>query len=144
MRPFARPGALFRVPRKLTVPRNTVIMSSFSFSGIRGTPKLPCIYTFVLGSHTPLICSCYGQCYSHQNTNRKKYEIATDEVGNPIKQDEKKGQLREFKKGDIFFNYGCLPVSYILSSFVLACLSLTTCIAFVHAHLRNQLTSFLF
>lgn len=27
--------------------------------------------------------------------NRKKYEIATDEVGNPIKQDEKKGQLRE-------------------------------------------------
>lgn len=41
--------------------------------------------------------------------SRKKYEIATDEVGNPIKQDEKKGVLREFKKGDIFFNYGCLP-----------------------------------
>jgi len=43
--------------------------------------------------------------------SRKKYEIATDEVGNFIKQDEKKGVLREFKKGDIFFNYGCLPVS---------------------------------
>lgn len=43
---------------------------------------------------------------------RKKYEIATDEVGNPIKQDEKKGQLREFKKGDIFFNYGCLPQTW--------------------------------
>jgi inorganic pyrophosphatase len=43
--------------------------------------------------------------------SRKKFEIATDEVGNPIKQDEKKGVLREFKKGDIFFNYGCLPVS---------------------------------
>jgi len=41
--------------------------------------------------------------------SRKKYEIATDEVGNPIKQDIKKGVLREFKKGDIFFNYGCLP-----------------------------------
>jgi len=41
--------------------------------------------------------------------SRKKYEIATDEIGNPIKQDEKKGQLREFKKGDIFFNYGCFP-----------------------------------
>lgn len=41
--------------------------------------------------------------------SRKKYEIATDETGNPIKQDEKKGVLREFKKGDIFFNYGCLP-----------------------------------
>mmetsp|Transcript_15620 Transcript_15620/g.23982 ORF Transcript_15620/g.23982 Transcript_15620/m.23982 type:complete len:316 (-) Transcript_15620:4-951(-) len=44
--------------------------------------------------------------------SRKKYEIATDEVGNPIKQDEKKGKLREFKKGDIFFNYGCLPQTW--------------------------------
>jgi hypothetical protein len=43
--------------------------------------------------------------------SRKKFEIATDEIGNLIKQDEKKGVLREFKKGDIFFNYGCLPVS---------------------------------
>lgn len=47
----------------------------------------------------------------YENPRRKKYEIATDEIGNPIKQDEKKGVLREFKKGDIFFNYGCLPVS---------------------------------
>jgi inorganic pyrophosphatase len=39
----------------------------------------------------------------------KKYEIATKEPGNPIKQDEKKGQLRTFKKGDIYFNYGCFP-----------------------------------
>lgn len=43
---------------------------------------------------------------------RKKYEIATNEVGNPIKQDEKKGTLREFKKGDIFFNYGCFPQTW--------------------------------
>mmetsp|Transcript_17481 Transcript_17481/g.25252 ORF Transcript_17481/g.25252 Transcript_17481/m.25252 type:complete len:311 (+) Transcript_17481:104-1036(+) len=43
---------------------------------------------------------------------RKKFEIATDEVGNPIKQDEKKGKLREFKKGDIFFNYGCFPQTW--------------------------------
>jgi len=41
--------------------------------------------------------------------SRKKYEIATNEPGNPIKQDEKKGELRAFKKGDIFFNYGCMP-----------------------------------
>lgn len=40
---------------------------------------------------------------------RKKYEIATNEQGNPIKQDIKKGKLREFKKGDVYFNYGCLP-----------------------------------
>jgi hypothetical protein len=38
--------------------------------------------------------------------NRKKYEIATDEEFTPIKQDTKKGELREFKKGDIYFNYG--------------------------------------
>ena len=76
--------------------------------------------------------------------SRKKYEIATKEDGNPIKQDEKKGVrifsvfvcvpvtivvpinpplahspnhtsqilpqlLREFKRGDLQFNYGCLP-----------------------------------
>jgi len=40
---------------------------------------------------------------------RKKFEIATNEPGNPIKQDIKKGQLREFLKGDLYFNYGCLP-----------------------------------
>jgi len=40
---------------------------------------------------------------------RKKYEIATKESVTPIKQDTKKGVLREFKKGDIFFNYGCFP-----------------------------------
>jgi len=50
--------------------------------------------------------------------SRKKYEIATDEVGNPIKQDVKKGQLREFKKGDIFFNYGCLPRTWEDPTFV--------------------------
>ncbi len=50
--------------------------------------------------------------------HRKKYEIATDEVGNFIKQDEKKGVLREFKKGDIFFNYGCLPRTWEDPTFV--------------------------
>jgi inorganic pyrophosphatase len=49
---------------------------------------------------------------------RKKFEIATDEVGNPIKQDEKKGVLREFKKGDIFFNYGCLPQTWEDPTFI--------------------------
>jgi len=44
--------------------------------------------------------------------SRKKYEIATDEEGNPIKQDTKKGKLREFKKGDIYFNYGCFPQTW--------------------------------
>lgn len=43
---------------------------------------------------------------------RKKYEIATDEDNNPIKQDEKKGVLREFKRGDLAFNYGCFPQTW--------------------------------
>lgn len=30
--------------------------------------------------------------------SRKKFEISTTEAGNPIKQDTKKGLLREFKK----------------------------------------------
>jgi len=50
--------------------------------------------------------------------SRKKYEIATDEIGNPIKQDEKKGVLREFNKGDIFFNYGCLPRTWEDPTFI--------------------------
>jgi inorganic pyrophosphatase len=49
---------------------------------------------------------------------RKKYEIATDEEYTPIKQDEKKGTLREFKKGDIFFNYGCFPQTWEDPTFV--------------------------
>jgi len=49
---------------------------------------------------------------------RKKYEIATDEDFTPIKQDTKKGVLREFKKGDIFFNYGCFPQTWEDPTFV--------------------------
>lgn len=47
---------------------------------------------------------------SHEH--RKKYEIATDEEFTPIKQDTKKGMLREFKKGDLYFNYGCFPQTW--------------------------------
>jgi hypothetical protein len=36
--------------------------------------------------------------------HRKKYEIATDEPHNPIKQDEKKGTLREVSPIILFFN----------------------------------------
>jgi inorganic pyrophosphatase len=45
-------------------------------------------------------------------TTRKKYEIATMEGTNPIKQDIKDGKLREFLKGDIYFNYGCIPQTW--------------------------------
>ena len=47
-----------------------------------------------------------------------QFEIATKEPLNPIKQDEKKGELRAFKKGDIYFNYGCFPRTWEDPSFV--------------------------
>ena len=43
--------------------------------------------------------------------SRKKFEIATDEVGNPIKQDTKKGELREVKCAT---NSAVLFVLYVL------------------------------
>jgi len=49
---------------------------------------------------------------------RKKYELATGEEANPIKQDEKKGVLREFKRGDLAFNYGFFPRTWEDPDFV--------------------------
>jgi inorganic pyrophosphatase len=43
---------------------------------------------------------------------RAKFEIATKEPGNPIKQDTKKGVLREYKHGDMLFNYGFMPQTW--------------------------------
>lgn len=43
---------------------------------------------------------------------RKKYEIATGEPMNPIKQDVKNGELREYKWGDMLFNYGAFPQTW--------------------------------
>jgi inorganic pyrophosphatase len=42
---------------------------------------------------------------------KKKMEISTKEAGNPIAQDIKKGNLREYH-GPIFWNYGCLPQTW--------------------------------
>jgi len=70
------------------------------FQSLAGKAKLFEGHYFRRGSCSRISCS---QKPSH---TRKKYEIATDEEFTPIKQDIKKGQLREFKKGDIYFNYG--------------------------------------
>ncbi|CEO98100.1 inorganic diphosphatase [Plasmodiophora brassicae] len=43
---------------------------------------------------------------------RAKYEIATGELFNPIKQDVKNGQLRFYKWGDMMFNYGAFPQTW--------------------------------
>uniref|UniRef100_A0A7S4T4F9 inorganic diphosphatase n=1 Tax=Alexandrium monilatum TaxID=311494 RepID=A0A7S4T4F9_9DINO len=43
---------------------------------------------------------------------RKKFEIATAEHWNPIKQDVKNGVLREYKWGDMLFNYGAFPQTW--------------------------------
>ncbi|OQR86475.1 inorganic pyrophosphatase [Achlya hypogyna] len=44
--------------------------------------------------------------------SRKKFEIATGEPFNPIKQDTKNGKLREYGWGDMMFNYGALPQTW--------------------------------
>lgn len=38
--------------------------------------------------------------------------IATGEAMNPIKQDVKNGVLREYKWGDMLFNYGAFPQTW--------------------------------
>jgi len=43
---------------------------------------------------------------------RKKFEIATGEYLNRIKQDVAHGVLREYKHGDMCFNYGALPQTW--------------------------------
>lgn len=58
---------------------------------------------------------------------RKKYEIATDEEFTPIKQDTKKGKLREFKKGDLYFNYGWYVVVVLYSSRASSLAASTSC-----------------
>jgi inorganic pyrophosphatase len=42
----------------------------------------------------------------------EKYEIATTEVANPLKQDVKNDELRVFKYGKIPFNYGAIPQTW--------------------------------
>lgn len=44
--------------------------------------------------------------------SRKKFEVATGEIYNPIKQDIKNGTLREYTYGDMLFNYGCMPQTW--------------------------------
>jgi len=44
--------------------------------------------------------------------SRRKFEIATGEPLNPIKQDVKNGQLREYGWGDMFCNYGAFPQTW--------------------------------
>jgi inorganic pyrophosphatase len=43
---------------------------------------------------------------------RAKMEIATREAYNPIKQDTRNGELRDYKHGDMMFNYGALPQTW--------------------------------
>jgi inorganic pyrophosphatase len=57
-------------------------------------------------------CSLISCLLQIPRCSRKKFEIATNEPHNPIKQDIKKGLLREFGKGDVYFNYGCIPQTW--------------------------------
>jgi inorganic pyrophosphatase len=44
--------------------------------------------------------------------SRAKFEIATGEELNAIKQDTKSGKLREYNYGDMLFNYGAFPQTW--------------------------------
>jgi len=44
--------------------------------------------------------------------SRAKFEIATGEPYNPIKQDTKNGKLRNYNYGDMCFNYGAMPQTW--------------------------------
>lgn len=44
--------------------------------------------------------------------SRAKFEIATGEPFNPIKQDVKNGKLRDYNYGDMCFNYGAFPQTW--------------------------------
>eukprot|EP00227_Mantoniella_beaufortii_P000654 CAMPEP_0197616446 /NCGR_PEP_ID=MMETSP1326-20131121/60530_1 /TAXON_ID=1155430 /ORGANISM="Genus nov. species nov., Strain RCC2288" /LENGTH=346 /DNA_ID=CAMNT_0043185333 /DNA_START=188 /DNA_END=1228 /DNA_ORIENTATION=+ len=44
--------------------------------------------------------------------SRAKFEVSTKEPNNPVKQDEKKGVLRDYKHGDMLFNYGFMPQTW--------------------------------
>jgi len=43
---------------------------------------------------------------------RAKFQIATTEQDNPIKQETKKGKLRCYDYGDVLFNYGAFPQTW--------------------------------
>jgi len=68
--------------------------------------------------HIPLIAHQKNSRTSFNFVNeipkgtRPKMEVATKVPFNPIKQDIKKGKLREFTYGDIPFNYGCFPQTW--------------------------------
>ena len=65
---------------------------------------------------------CCGNSFSRLETDkcvhvcvcRPKMEVATKEVSNPIKQDMKKGKLRDYPL-DIFWNYGMFPADECFS-----------------------------
>ena len=53
--------------------------------------------------------STYNMVVEIPKWTRHKWEIATGELYNPIKQDVKNGRLRDYAFGDMLFNYGALP-----------------------------------
>eukprot|EP00238_Polyblepharides_amylifera_P001437 CAMPEP_0196571780 /NCGR_PEP_ID=MMETSP1081-20130531/1911_1 /TAXON_ID=36882 /ORGANISM="Pyramimonas amylifera, Strain CCMP720" /LENGTH=313 /DNA_ID=CAMNT_0041888845 /DNA_START=146 /DNA_END=1084 /DNA_ORIENTATION=- len=69
----------------------------------------------------PLFTSVEGVCNmvcEIPKWTRAKYEVATGEHLNPIKQDEKQGVLREYKWGDMMFNYGMFPQTWEDPNFI--------------------------
>lgn len=56
--------------------------------------------------------SCVHMLTEIPKWSRRKFEIAPMEPASPIKQDSKKGKVREYVWGDMMFNYGALPQTW--------------------------------
>merc|ERR1712106_354654 len=53
----------------------------------------------------------YNMVVEIPKNTKAKMEVSTKETNNPIAQDIKKGNLRDYH-GPIFWNYGCLPQTW--------------------------------
>lgn len=97
------PGAL--AAKQEGAPGTLEYRLRFSYDGVAVSPW----------HDVPLFTDAEGEMHfmcEIPKWTRAKYEVATQEDLNPIKQDAKKGVLREYKWGDMLFNYGFFPQTW--------------------------------
>eukprot|EP01012_Entosiphon_sulcatum_P011974 TRINITY_DN17452_c0_g1_i1.p1 TRINITY_DN17452_c0_g1~~TRINITY_DN17452_c0_g1_i1.p1 ORF type:complete len:274 (-),score=55.22 TRINITY_DN17452_c0_g1_i1:74-868(-) len=109
-RPFLRSYSSQSGPSLITSPHGTIKTTEWAlyFSDAKGTRVSPW--------HDVPLGALNDQVLNYINEiplgTRPKLEVSTKLEHNPIKQDVKKGKLRDFTYGDIPFNYGMLPQTF--------------------------------
>ena len=81
------------------LPRLQHVMDEHDTKVISAWHDIP---LYVLDEHTSKPTGLLNFVCEIPRCSRKKFEISTTEPGNPIKQDEKKGVLREVRPKDVF------------------------------------------